>query len=1095
MGYPVRRDFKEFLQRYRCLAKATVKAHTDLCQDLEKQKLLIKGEYQIGNTKVFMRTEQANILEGKREASLVDVVAKIQKVVRGWLERTRYKMFSKILKDLASATKAKDEAKLENALQNVGKLPYLGNHIPTVQKAKETLAHVKESKKVLKMIEDAIAQRDMNAINSALKAAKEIGLSDPLTQKAEALKSTIEKERGTKDLLEKAIASNKADDLKKALAQAQKMKMMDHPAAKDAASALDHIEKESKALKALEAAIKKGDNAAVIANLTIMAELGNTEHPLVKKGQEVSKQMAKASKETEAKMKEVERLLKNAVADKDLGALKELNPQVIMYGIKGAVVEEAKALMRELQAKEEKFSELAAVMHAVEVKASSYDGITAADVKGLSDLLAQAKKMGYKDDDDEIQGIKDFQARMQAQVEAHGLLKKALDSGDDKQLKKAMDTVQELGLETGLAQKVREAVGLYEMEQAEANLEKAAALTEKIKKELKESTEDDRSDEKLALMEKKTKAHQKLVADASDTKYDFQKYYKIREDSDYLEYVPSEAKQGFGDRKLKSQTKLIPKSLLQLPQAMSKTAIQVHKSILQYCGDLANPYPNTMARFMIVTALEQPGLVDEIYCQLMKHVVENNRPVSEDRGWGLLCMATSAFPPSPEFAPFVVNFCLNNRTRGGLIGNYAKLCIVQLDGRIRLGATKLLPDLKVIDTYSQRPPILAIIQQPGDKDPLEIPVTPDEDLDAVFNDAIYPITGISESEQIMYGLFVIDGKPKNDRSLKQRLTLFYKKHNPAKLVHVDYFVASWSGNDEALFHTLTKKYGPEPTAAEAEALERGNKGKEKKNLLVMSITAAKNAGKRLGFVSDQKELPSPQHSWALPWWVFPGDVFLRMVKQGVEPVFTFKRKLFKKGEKASAELVDQVKMDFVNGDQVVPNFDEAKELITILLAMRNGAKAPKDAAHMLDLGLKEVTPIDWLSQKTPQEIAEACEACLSSLGSNAKQLNDQFWAICQKQITFGMSLFSIYDEKSQGRVLGGVDPKGFHLVSETGDQVLTTFVYRNIKEFGATQSYFWMKVIEPKAGKEETVYLPTIQAWDIYALVYDYTHNAQLLNL
>mmetsp|Transcript_15930 Transcript_15930/g.18606 ORF Transcript_15930/g.18606 Transcript_15930/m.18606 type:complete len:1766 (-) Transcript_15930:467-5764(-) len=1098
LGYPVRKTFKEFVFRYRPLAKGVIKDHGSLAADLEGQKLLKSGEYQIGKSLVFMRNDQANILESKREDSLARVALTMQKAARGFIARRRFKKYTMVLKELEAATKAKDEGKLEKALQNVGILPYLGNHIPVVQKAKETLAHVIEAKKVMKMVDDAIAQRDLAAIERALSAAKEMKLSGGSIKQAEALKATIEKERSTKELLEKAIATNTVDALKKALAEAKKMKMTDHPKAKDAESALQHLEKEEATLKALEAAIKKGDNTAIVTNLTIMAELGNTEHPLVKQGQEKAKQIAKASKAAEKKMKEVERQLKNAVANKDLGALKELNPKVIQYGLKGAVVTEANSLMKQLQAKEDKFGELSALKHAVEVKASSYDGVTAADVKAITALLAEAKKMGFSDDDDEIKGIKDFEIRMKSQVEAQSQIEKALKSGDETQLKKAMDVIQELGLETGLAQQVREAAGLMQMQQAEKDLEKQAALTEKIKKSLVEGNEDDRSDEKLALMEKRTKEHEKLIAKASDSKYDFTKYYKIREDSDYLEFVPTDAKASFGARKLKSQTKLIPKSLLQLPQSMSKSAVQVFKAVLQYCGDLANPYPNTLARFMIVTALEQPALVDEIYCQLMKHVVDNNGPVSEDRGWGLLCMSTASFPPSAEFAPYLVNFFLNHRSRGGLIGNYAKLCIVQLDGRIRLGATKLLPDLKVIDTYSQRPPILAIIHRAGDLDPFEIPVTPDEDLDRVLCDSVYPQAKIPEKDQFLYGIFVIDGKPKVDMDLRKRLTLFYKKYNPAKLVHVDYFVSSWQGNEEALFHTLIKKYGPEPTAAEYEALERGAKPKEKKGILTMAISAGKQAGKRLGIVSDEVVPPAPETQWPMPWWVFLGDVFLRMVKQGVEPVFTFKRKLYVKGEKVTQELIDQARLEFRNDDLAVNDEKQMLELVALELSLRNGGKAAKDSSALLDLGLKEICPVSWLAKMTPSEIADGAEAFLSKIPANKKGMEERFFELCKQQASFGMSLFYLYDQSSVETLVAGVDTAGIHILDHARSKELQLINYRTIKEFGATSNYFWMKVVggAGSLGKgEEVVYLNTIQAWDIYGLVYDYTHNAGELNL
>ncbi|KAH0623879.1 hypothetical protein JD844_007064 [Phrynosoma platyrhinos] len=71
--------------------------------------------------------------------------------------------------------------------------------------------------------------------------------------------------------------------------------------------------------------------------------------------------------------------------------------------------------------------------------------------------------------------------------------------------------------------------------------------------------------------------------------------------------------------------------------------------IMRYMGD----YPSKQERFPVeltdqifVAAIQEEVLRDEIYCQIMKQLTENNNRYSLNNGWQLLWLCTGLFPPS-----------------------------------------------------------------------------------------------------------------------------------------------------------------------------------------------------------------------------------------------------------------------------------------------------------------------------------------------------------------------------------------------------------------------------------------------------------------
>jgi hypothetical protein len=122
---------------------------------------------------------------------------------------------------------------------------------------------------------------------------------------------------------------------------------------------------------------------------------------------------------------------------------------------------------------------------------------------------------------------------------------------------------------------------------------------------------------------------------------------------------------------LKSQSSVLTKSLLSLNRDLSKLAAQINKAILGYCGEKSMSFPGILAQDVLQKGLDEPGIVDEIFLQLCKHLTGNPNPESEARAWQLMCMCVGTFAPSNDFTNYLLNFLLLSEDAGGNIGDYA----------------------------------------------------------------------------------------------------------------------------------------------------------------------------------------------------------------------------------------------------------------------------------------------------------------------------------------------------------------------------------------------------------------------------------------
>ncbi|XP_034744582.1 unconventional myosin-VIIb-like isoform X2 [Etheostoma cragini] len=97
---------------------------------------------------------------------------------------------------------------------------------------------------------------------------------------------------------------------------------------------------------------------------------------------------------------------------------------------------------------------------------------------------------------------------------------------------------------------------------------------------------------------------------------------------------------------------------------LSNLSCNAFTAILKYMGD----YPIKHARSPLELtdqifgpATQHEALQDEIYCQIMRQMTNNNNRLSVERGWQLMWLCTGLFPPSPDLMRHTLSFLQSRR--------------------------------------------------------------------------------------------------------------------------------------------------------------------------------------------------------------------------------------------------------------------------------------------------------------------------------------------------------------------------------------------------------------------------------------------------
>ncbi len=291
-------------------------------------------------------------------------------------------------------------------------------------------------------------------------------------------------------------------------------------------------------------------------------------------------------------------------------------------------------------------------------------------------------------------------------------MKAAIASGDREKLKTALGNAENLDMQIDEVRQVKELL---------KTSDKSAGPSERVVIQ-----DQDYEQAEKARNEKKELARQ--------ARFDLKNFSGLRTADDFAKGAILN-KQSVKDKFLVWQGTVISKSLMDLPKELSKIAIQIHKDLLGYMGDKHMPFPAMLAQDVLRKGYETPSIRDEIFLQIIKQLSTNPRAESVAKGWQLMCMCVSTFPPSSDFENFLLHYILLKLEKGrGAVVDYARYCLRTLEGMLSSGESSgFVPSVDEIQAYKERPPILATIELvDGQVITEDLPVTPDLNVGKVL---------------------------------------------------------------------------------------------------------------------------------------------------------------------------------------------------------------------------------------------------------------------------------------------------------------------------------------------------------------------------
>lgn len=153
--------------------------------------------------------------------------------------------------------------------------------------------------------------------------------------------------------------------------------------------------------------------------------------------------------------------------------------------------------------------------------------------------------------------------------------------------------------------------------------------------------------------------------------------------------------------------KKVNHALRKMDSKLDKQAQQTWKNINSYMGLRSSSKESTgHVEKLLRFALKAPEEIrDEVYCQLCKQTTNNPSVDSLQKGWRLMVICCSIFPPSDEFANYLSAFLFSRTKEAGAIGKYATSSLQALDRTMEVGQRRIQPMELEIQRIEELKPI------------------------------------------------------------------------------------------------------------------------------------------------------------------------------------------------------------------------------------------------------------------------------------------------------------------------------------------------------------------------------------------------------
>jgi len=423
---------------------------------------------------------------------------------------------------------------------------------------------------------------------------------------------------------------------------------------------------------------------------------------------------------------------KQAETTMNLQQLNEALKTAIELGLDTPEVAEAHITRGKLEVVQGARNQLVAAETSIAVKTET--GLVLDDLEPLTAAITFAESVGMPATFEPFVHAQTALENFQKQIEIKEQLYEAAGSGDRSKLRSALNAAEDLDMRLDIIAKVRR---ILKEKDAQAEMPESGIGSQNY---------DD--------IEKARQVRRDLIR---HPRFELKNFPGLRSPDDFAKGVILN-KQKVKDNFLLWQGNVITKSLTEITKEFSKMAVQIHKDLLGYMGDKHMPFPAMLAQDVLRKGFESAVIRDEIFLQIIKQLTNNPRPESIAKGWQMMCMCVSTFPPSKRFENFLLHYILEKKEKGrGAVVDYSKYCFRTLEGMLASGESSgFVPSVEEILAYKERPPILATIELvDGQIITEDLPVTPDLNVGKVL-EICSGWLDLRDSRAYTMGLFVYD---------------------------------------------------------------------------------------------------------------------------------------------------------------------------------------------------------------------------------------------------------------------------------------------------------------------------------------------------